>query len=162
MMSHQLISRSLAGARLDARWHLPGKMANIWLGADEVDFSHGSLSSSREFADVLKPCQVFQWLLCFAFHLSDHSNATKKFCSCEHNPSATRAALLRARDAVPREGKSQSSCRRNCWGFISTNGVSCRCAVEGSLPAFSLCWGWLLSWVMGASWGFQEGRAAPV
>lgn len=56
----------------DVRWDLPAAMANIWLGADGWDFSHGTLVPTKwimvEAAGVLEPWwSLFNssWLLTF-------------------------------------------------------------------------------------------------
>lgn len=66
MMSRQPTARSPAGASADVKWDLPEEMANIWLGVDELDFSHGSLLPIKwivaEVVGVFEPWRAFCWM----------------------------------------------------------------------------------------------------
>lgn len=156
-------------------------MANIWLGADELDFSHGSLLPIKwivaEVVGVFEPWQVFlltaaDFCLFTALTIIMQPRSYLHMSTTEvqsQSGSARRSATApsRAKRCCSHGGNVPRRVRvgpltGGLTGASFWQMQASRCAVEGSLPTLPLCWGGLLSWIIKASRGFDKRRVAPV
>ena len=157
-MSRQLTTRSPAGASSDIRWDPPGEMANIWLSADELDFSHGTLLPINgivaEVVGVFEPWPVFLLMaadfclftgLTIIMQPRSHIHmSTAELQSQSGSAWGSASAPSRAKrccfqgDNVPRRVRVDPLMGGIAGASLWQKQAS-RCAVEGSLPPRALC-----------------------